>query len=182
MRLDPEGLASLLLWQTHRGDNFMKSLTTVLVFLLSQIALADPTVAYQADLKMSPAGPHKDGVVWQLQAIKDNDVLNQVKVITDKPVFGKKEFVSSDLAIKLIDLPNGEKQFGAAFKLKSTPHPFHMLYLAVSNDGGATFSGRFFRVSGRTIADFETMLGAPVVLDPLPDGFKMIAEGVLKKL
>ncbi|MEQ1877228.1 MAG: hypothetical protein ABL958_11315 [Bdellovibrionia bacterium] len=154
----------------------MKHVLFAFALLCSVTAFAVPTVKYNGSLTIVPNTIHKDGVKGQVDLVFEGENLLKVDMKTEKPVFGKSQFLSAEQAI--FSRTVGEAaQIAVVFKLQGTPHKWYFVYIGTTVDQGATYAGKLHKVT-------NTMEGITTVLTggQTPSDWKIVGSGTLKKV
>lgn len=163
----------------------LKTLFVACALTMSAIAMADDVVRFAGDFEFNATKPHKDGMkgssadslkLFYKETKKDDAVtyeLTSVFLKTDKPVFGKTEFPSTEQT-ELSTVDDKGTHLAVVFKLKGPPHKWYYVYVLTSTDEGKKFEGVFYRADN-TVEDILKSLNA----GELPETWKTEGKGTL---
>jgi hypothetical protein len=153
----------------------MKHVFFALALLISSNSYAATTVKYKG-LTVEPNTIHKEGVKGQVELVFEGDKLIKVDLKTEKPIFGKSLFSSSEQAVFSRIIPDAA-EIAVVFKLQGAPHKWYFVYIGTTVDQGATYLGKLHKVA-------NTMEGISSILTSgqTPADWKAVGSGSLKKV
>jgi hypothetical protein len=144
--------------------------------LIFSLVLFSSTIKYQGSLTVAPNIIHKAGVRGNVDMIFDDEKISKVELKTEKAVFGKTHFTSSEQAVFSRVVPDGA-QMAVVFKLQGAPHKWYFVYIGTTVDLGASYLGKLHSVSG----SLET-IAATLKAGQTPSEWKDVGTASLNKV
>jgi hypothetical protein len=159
----------------------LKKIVVAWALTVSAIAGADDLARFAGTFEFEANKPHKDGMKGSLKLLyketkKDEVIsyeLTSVFLKSEKPVFGKTEFPSTEQT-ELSTVDDKGTHLAVVFKLKGPPHKWYYVYVLTSADEGKNFEGVFYRADN-TVEDILKSLNA----GELPETWKTEGKGSL---
>lgn len=143
--------------------------------LFQAAAFASPG-KYDGTFEMDPKVAHKEKITGRMLLQYDDASLKAVKLTTDKPVFGKSVFPSTEQWSGGV-ATTANSPTVAAFKLQGPPHKWYYVLVAQTADGGGTLDGKLYKAAS-TLAEIQA--AAKTSLNPIPTTWKAMGSAILK--
>jgi hypothetical protein len=154
----------------------MKHVLIAFALLFSTVSFAAPTVKFKGSLAVEPNTIHKEGVKGQMDLVFEGDKFTKVDLKTEKPIFGKTQFASSEQAV-FSRVIGDAAQMAVVFKLQGSPHKWFFVYIGTTVDSGETYLGKVHKVLN-TMEVITTALTA----GQTPIEWKAVGTASLKKV
>jgi hypothetical protein len=158
------------------------NLVPAILILLSGLGASPARAAgaplYQGDFQLHPKVMHNDPITGKMSLIYDGDVLKDVRLMLDQPVFGYSNLGSSDRWATAVSTATADAQTVVAFRLQGPPHAWYFVAVVTSPDGGVTLNGTLYRADTK-LKDIQKT--AQAAIQSTPTKWTAIGSVTLKK-
>ena len=154
----------------------------VVVFLLgflSTVAFAtEIKPAYDGTFEIIPKVMHREAIKGTITVLMSGEDLSSIQMTTEKEVFGKTEFSSSEQTKVESD---SKEQLFFVYKLNGANHKWYFVLLANNLKNGSPFDATYFKVK-ESLEKITEQAKAGIDVEKLPANWKNIGHGQLVEL
>ena len=156
-------------------------LSFLLLSIFSVPTFATPVEGFNGRFTID-IGKHDIPINGSIHLFFEGDSLALVKIKTDKPIFKKTEFDSTEQKLVVLENAGVVTQFSAAYKVKFASHSWYFVFVTNPTDKAGVFAGKFFKAPAPLDGILAILNQGVDLSGAVPNGWKLVGSGSLTDL